>query len=124
MYKTVSRFLITTVMLVAFIGQALAFNTNVPCVTPVDSLSHNSSELVEQNELHTIKTERSEDCCGIKCCGVDCTCIINACSSIVYFNTGISSIKATEFSEIFYIQEFEQTNSISSLLYRPPIFTS
>jgi len=124
MFKAVSRVLVIAVMLVAFVGQAVAFNTSTSCETSIDSLSPNFSEIVKHIDSNSIDTDSPEDCCGIDCCGVDCTCIANACSSIVYVNTEVDSIKITAVSEAVYMQPSEQPHSMSALLYRPPIFAS
>jgi hypothetical protein len=124
MFKAVSRVLVIALMLVAFVGQAIAFNTSMPCETSVDSLSPNFSELVKHYVSKPIDTDNREDCCGIECCDVDCSCIANACSSLAYLNTEADSTKTAALSEVVYIQQFEQPKSISTLLYRPPIFTS
>lgn len=123
MFKAVSKILFIAVMLVAFIGQAIAFNTSMSCETSTDPLSHNFSEPVKHNDSNAIDTENSEDCCGIECCGVGCNCIANACSSFVYFNTEVDSTKTPALSEAVYMQQFERPKSISTLLYRPPIST-
>lgn len=124
MFKAVSRVLVIAMMLVAFVGQTMAFNTSMPCETSVDSIPPSFSELVKHYDSNPIDINSPEDCCGIECCDVDCTCIANACSSSVYFNTDIDSTKAVALSEIVYMQQFEHPKSISTLLYRPPIFTS
>jgi hypothetical protein len=124
MFKAVSRMLVTAVMLVAFVGQAITFNTSMSCETLEDSLSPNVSELVKHYDSNPINTDSSEGCCGIECCGADCNCITNACSSFVYFNTDVDSTKTATLSEAVYMQQSEQPKSIATLLYRPPIFTS
>jgi len=124
MFKEVSRVLVIAIMLIAFVGQAIAFNTSMSCETYVDSLSPNVSELIKHYDLKPMDTDNTEDCCGIECCGVDCTCIANACSSFVYFNTEVDSTKTADLSDVVFMQQFEQPKSIATLLYRPPIFTS
>lgn len=121
MCKAVLRIFIIAMMLVAFVGQAITFNTSMSCETSVNALSFDTNERVKHYDLNTTSPE---DCCGIECCGVNCTCIVNACSSSVYFNTVVHSAKIIILAEVFYMQQFEQLKSISTLLYRPPIFTS
>ncbi len=123
MLKVVSRVLIIAVMLISFVGQAIAFNTSMPCETSVDSSFPNFSELVKHYNSNLIDTDSPEDCCGIDCCSVDCICIANACSSFVYFNTEVDATKAAALSEVAFMHQSEQPKSISTLLYRPPIFT-
>lgn len=123
MFKAVSRVLFIAVMLASFVGQAITFNTSMPCETSVDSISPTFSELVQHFDSNPIDTNSQEDCCGIECCGVGCICIANACSSFVYFKTEIDSIRTAALSKAVYLQKSEQPNAISTFLYRPPIFT-
>jgi hypothetical protein len=124
MFKAVLKGLVITLMLIAFVGQAIAFNPSVTCETSVNLISPNFSERIKHFDSSSIDTDSSEDCCGIECCGVDCTCIANACSSLVDFNTEVDPTKTVALTEVVYIQQSEQPKSISTLLYRPPIFTS
>lgn len=124
MFKAVSRVLVIAIMLIAFVGQAIAFNTSMSCETSVDSLSPKFSELIKHYDLKPMDTDNTEDCCGIECCDVDCICIANACSSFIYFHTEVNSTKSTALSDVVYIQQSEQPKSIATSLYRPPIFTS
>jgi hypothetical protein len=124
MFKTVLRMFIIAMMLVAFVGQAISFNTAMSCETSENALSFDTSKQVKHYGLSKVSKANPEDCCGIECCDVNCTCIVNACSSTVYFNTVVHSAKITILAEAFYMQQFEQLKSIYPLLYRPPIFTS
>jgi len=124
MFKAVSRVFVIAVMLVAFVGQAITFNSSMPCETSVDTLSPSFNERVKHNDSNSIDTDSPEDCCGIECCDLDCMCIANACSSVEYFSIEVDSTKTAASSEVVYLQQFKQANSISTLRYRPPIFTS
>jgi hypothetical protein len=94
------------------------------CETTVDSLSPTLNELGKYYDSNTSDTDNLEDCCGIECCDIGCTCIANACSSFAYVNTDVDSIRIETLSEAVYRQTSEQTKSIATLLYRPPIFSS
>ena len=124
MFKADPRVLVIAVMLVAFVGQAIAFSTSMSCETSADSLYANFSEPVKQYDSKPIDTDNPEDCCGIECCDVDCSCISSGCSSLVYFHTEIELTETTALSEVVCMHQSEQLKSISTLLYRPPIFTS
>jgi hypothetical protein len=132
MVKSISRVLFIAVILFALVGQAIAFNTPMFIETSVDSLSPSFSKLVKQLDSNRIDTDihidSEEDCCVIDCCAefcdAGCTCIANACSSFFYVNTQVDSFKIAAVKESVYIQPFKQPNSIASLLYRPPIFSS
>ena len=119
MFKADPRVLVIAVMLVAFVGQAIAFNTFMSCENSADSLSANLSEPVKQYDSNPIDIDNPEDCCG-----VDCSCIASGCSLLVYFNTEVELIETAALSEVVYMRQSEQLKSISTLLYRPPIFTS
>lgn len=135
MFKAVSRVLFISVILIAFIGQVLAFNTAIPCETSRDSHSFSNTNKSENRTdtiiSHTsidiassINTEHSDDCCGIDCCDLDCTCMANACSSCIYFTIELDSLSAVASSEVVYIKQSDSPKTITTLLYRPPIFTS
>jgi len=59
MFKAVSRVLIIAMMLVAFVGQAITFNTSMSCETSVDYLPPNFSELVKHYDSSTVDTDSS-----------------------------------------------------------------
>lgn len=124
MCKAASKVLVIAVMLVAFVGQALAFNSAMPCETSGDAISLDVKELDKYLDSNQIDTDSLEDCCGIECCDLGCTCIANACSSFVYFNTEVYATKIGTLSEAINNQQSAQPKDISALLYRPPIFTS
>lgn len=125
MFKAVLRVLITAVMLVVFVGQAMAYNTSITCETSVVShASSNHNESVNHNDSKSTNTNSSVDCCDIDCCDVYCICIAHAFSYFAYFNIEVYSTKIAILSNTFYIQKSKQPISIPTLPYRPPIFTS
>ncbi|WP_159820945.1 hypothetical protein [Colwellia sp. 20A7] len=124
MFKAVSRVLFFVVMLVAFIGQVLAFNTSMACETSVESHSLIKNHKLENNDSSIIDTDSAEDCCSIECCDMDCICMAHVCSSSTYFSTNVGLNRTITVNETFYISNFEQPKSIVTLLYRPPIFIS
>jgi hypothetical protein len=144
MFKAVSRVLFLAVMLVAFIGQVLAFNTSMSCETSAgshslnknnhlaDSVSINTASIntasinaaLENNESNIKDTDSSEDCCSIECCDMDCVCMAHVCSSSTYFSTNVGLNNTVNVNEKLYTPNIEQPKSIITLLYRPPIFIS
>ncbi len=122
MLKAVSRVLVIAVMLISFIGQAIAFNASMSCETSVNSLSHNPTVLVRHYNSKALDTGNHQDCCGIDCCDIGCSCSANVCSSFVYFTAEVNLIKAPTASHIVDTQLFKQPKNFSALLYRPPIF--
>jgi hypothetical protein len=111
MLNVVSRGLVLALMLISLFGQVVAYTTSMPCETSVDSNADNF-------------TKASTDCCDIECCDVNCICIANGCSSFAYLQFEFGSTRIVMLSEALYIQQVEPINPVSSLLYRPPIFTS
>ena len=105
-------------MLFAFVGQVTAFTPNVACD---EESSIETTSLIEQIADHS---EEAIDCCGIDCCDSDCICATNACSTASFVNTEMSSSRFITLSESTFTYQSERPNSILTLLYRPPIFTS
>ncbi|TRX54506.1 hypothetical protein [Thalassomonas sp. M1454] len=139
MLKAISKVLVLTMMLVAFLSQAMAFNTSMPCETAEDehlnvvttSQKLNSNTAIDIESKYTISAhndsidpDNHDDCCGIECCDLDCSCIANTCNSVVYFNISLVTIKTITLDETMFLPELVQPNSVSTSLYRPPIFTS
>lgn len=146
MLKAISKVVVLTIMLVAFISQAMAFNTSMPCESADDehqnalATSQNLSPSVLTNKVltHSVSTDsvvkgsdstvidadNHGDCCGIECCDLDCGCITNTCTSVVYFTINAATIKAVALGENLYLQQLVQPQSLSTSLYRPPIFTA
>ncbi|MBQ4832878.1 hypothetical protein J8L70_06460 [Pseudoalteromonas sp. MMG010] len=126
MSKSLSKVLVVVAMLTAFLGQALAY-TAMPCEMSADShVSHMEMEQTSLNHLESMShgdmkisdTGNYQDCCS-----VDCTCPANACITITFLNT--NNVGLTDFlriREAMYLQKVEQPTSISTSLYRPPIF--
>lgn len=124
MFKAGSNALIIALMFIAFVGQSMTFNSSISCED--SALPHQStiSEQANHNDSTQIDTNNPEDCCGIECCDINCTCIFNACSSFVYFNTEISSTKTAVARKVIDVEQSKRLNAIATLRYRPPIFTS
>ena len=125
MSKSLSKVLVVIAMLTAFLGQALAY-TAMSCEMSADShASHmemehssmNHQESMSHGDMKTSDTGKYQDCCS-----VDCTCPANACTSITFLNTNVGSTDLLRVREAVFLQKVEQPTSISTSLYRPPIF--
>jgi hypothetical protein len=124
MFKPFSKVLVLAAMLIAFVGQALAYTT-MPCEMTVDShqshmtMDHSSPDSPKGMDHSKMKSSKStsEDCCD-----VDCVCPDHACSSVSLLISGYYTLGVMGFTEAAIIQVSEQPNSISTSLYRPPIF--
>ena len=111
-------------MLFAFVGQAFAYSA-MPC--EMSSGSHESHMNVNINmnmnmnmdhgDMNKSSNGQSEDCCD-----VECVCPTNACSSTTVLNSSIDSTDIQIFSESVAALQSKQPHSISTSLYRPPIF--
>jgi len=115
MSKAFSKVLVITLMLVAFVGQAFAYSA-MSCEMSLGSheshmnmehskMSHH--EGMEHGDMNKSSNGQSEDCCGV--------CPTNACSSTTVLSCQI-------FSESVAALQSKQPHSISTSLYRPPIF--
>ena len=145
MIKVVSNVLVQIVMLVAFVGQVMAYNTVTPCESSLEVLAslnhtniytgnfndHNANndnntdhDSANQDDSASIKSSSSPDCCDDDCCDAYCICIANAYSAFAYFNADITSAKIAVLAEAPYIELSAQPNTTANSLYRPPIIAS
>ncbi len=125
MFKPLSKVLVVVAMLIAFVGQAFAYSA-VPCEMSLGSheshmnmehskMSHH--EGMDHGDMNKSSNGQSEDCCD-----VECVCPTNACSSTTVLNSSIDSTDIQIFSEFVAALQSKQPHSISTSLYRPPIF--
>ena len=116
MSKAFSKVLVMTLMLVAFVGQAFAYSA-MPC--EMSSGSHESHMNMNMNhgDMNKSSNGQSEDCCD-----VECICPANACSSTTVLNSSVDSTDIQILSESVAALQSKQPHSISTSLYRPPIF--
>lgn len=118
MSKAFSKVLVITLMLVAFVGQAFAYSA-MSC--EMSSGSHESHMNMNMNmnhgDMNKSSNGQSEDCCD-----VECICPANACSSTTVLNSSVDSTDIQILSESVVALQSKQPHSISTSLYRPPIF--
>ncbi len=118
MSKAFSKVLVMTLMLVAFVGQAFAYSA-MSC--EMSSGSHESHMNMNMNmnhgDMNKSSNGQSEDCCD-----VECICPANACSSTTVLNSSVDSTDIQILSESVAALQSNQPLSISTSLYRPPIF--
>ena len=124
MFKAFSKVVVVTLMLIAFVGQALAYSA-MSCEMSSDyheshsDMSHSKMghhDGMNHGEMNESSNGQTEDCCGI-----DCACPANACTSTI----ALSSINSTDtplLSDSVNLHQSEQPKTIPSSLYRPPIF--
>ena len=118
MSKAFSKVLVITLMLFAFVGQAFAYSA-MSC--EMSSGSHESHMNMNMNmnhgDMNKSSNGQSEDCCD-----VECICPANACSSTTVLNSSVDSTDIQILSESVAAMQSKQPHSISTSLYRPPIF--
>ena len=116
MSKAFSRVLVITLMLVAFVGQAFAYSA-MPCEMSSGSHESHMNMNMDHGDMNKSSNGQSEDCCD-----VECICPANACSSTTVLNSSVDSTDIQILSESVAAMQSKQPHSISTSLYRPPIF--
>lgn len=116
MFKPLSKVLVVVAMLIAFVGQALAY-TAMSCEMSSGSHESHMNMNMDHGDMNKSSNGQSEDCCD-----VECICPANACSSTTVLNSSIDSTDIQIFSESVAALQSKQPHSISTSLYRPPIF--
>lgn len=122
MFKPISKLLIVTAMLFAFIGQALAY-ASMACEMTTEYESSQMSFTHEDMSHHEMMGhEIAQNQPMQDCCDADCTCPAKACSpvSVILESTMINDGFAAVYQIFPLIIEWPKP--ISSSLYRPPIF--
>ncbi|MDK2595605.1 hypothetical protein [Pseudoalteromonas obscura] len=124
MLKPISQVFIIIAMLIAFVGQAMAYNFTMSfeqASTSLD-LAQASQTLAD----HSGKTGASEtdDCCEVECCENDCVCPGNACVSLMYLSTDMQSAQVVKHSELVINIDIGRPIPMTDSLFRPPIFAS
>jgi len=116
MSKAFSKVLVMTLMLVAFVGQAFAYSA-MPCEMSSGSHESHMNMNMDHGDMNKSSNGQSEDCCD-----VECICPANACSSTTVLNSSVDSTDIQILSESVAAMQSKQPHSISTSLYRPPIF--
>jgi len=130
MLKLFSKILIVAAVLIAFVGQAFA-NTMMSCemsaestqsymVMDHSSMDHSSVDHSMMGE-HDM-TSKSDKQNHEECCGADCACPASACTTLTIVSSALQSANLVRLSEAVVFQLANQTKSIPSSLFRPPIF--
>lgn len=140
MFKPISKVVVVMTMLVAFVGQALAYSTmacemagdmhqahNMHQSTDVsaghDMMNHSehSSELTHEMMDHSSMVHDTMSDMQ-NCCGIDCMCPANACSSTPFISERNLLTPVGISSEALVSKPVAQPSAIPTSLYRPPIF--
>ncbi len=129
MVKALSKVFFVTAMLIAFIGQAMTFNTltsfeNACKDFPDFNISNDNNKNINKDDQPKTDSEAIDDCCDVECCDINCACSATACTTLMYLKSDIGANQIVSFNEPIPLPQSEQPNSITSLPYRPPIITS
>jgi hypothetical protein len=127
MFQSLSKIIVITLMMIAFIGQALAYaampchmitgdNTHEMHKSKPHSVMADHQQMMQENSMNHNMTENQN------CCDNECSCPSNACSSLLFVSV-ISSTTNINFS----FDKISYHDSIllpvhNKSLYRPPIF--
>jgi hypothetical protein len=131
MNMNVSKVLVVAVMLIAFVGQALAYSS-MSCEMSHESHMNMSHDSMDHSSMdHSSMDHASMDHSSVdqnsqnqheECCGSDCVCPDSACMSIIIVGSDPKTAYVACLSESVSFQPMNQTKSIPTSLYRPPIF--
>ena len=80
------------------------------------NMNHGTMNM-DHGDMNKSSNGQSEDCCD-----VECICPANACSSTTVLNSSVDSTDIQILSESVVALQSKQPHSISTSLYRPPIF--
>ncbi|SET05838.1 hypothetical protein [Thalassotalea agarivorans] len=132
--RTLNAFIVVA-MLVAFVGQALAF-TAMSCDMSSES-SHQSHQNMDHSAMghadmdhsmmdhstmnHGTMSNNSQNS-HEDCCGADCACPVAACMNISMVGSEPKTAYLARLSEAVFSPSVNHTTSIYTSLYRPPIF--
>ena len=126
MLKPVFKILVVTTMLLAFVGQALAYST-MSCDMADEShhqmMSHSSMNAAMMNNVdnHHRMMENSNITVMEDCCDIECKCPANACISITLVSSDHRYTKISTTIDKISSLDLMTPQSQTKSLYRPPI---
>jgi len=124
MLKSLSKLLFLITILVAFVGQTMAYHF----MASYDGTSEQHLKIQQQTFVNdNYSANASEDidgCCEVECCESECICPANACASMAYLGNSLPLSELVVLSEPPLSLTTKATHFIATSLYRPPIFTS
>ncbi|SEL88280.1 hypothetical protein SAMN05216262_1296 [Colwellia chukchiensis] len=122
MQKNSARILALLLMMVAFIGQTMTFNSSIPCQSSANTQLSTLNESLKQNDPSALTIENNEDCCGFTCCDLDCSCYANSCASLIFFTFNARTLKALSLTDAIASPYEASIKLFINSPYRPPIF--
>lgn len=143
MFKPASKVLVVVAMLIAFVGQALAYSamacemagdthqahmTHSSDVMDISDMNHegmNHESVVHESMGHHDHSQMVMDHAnansGEDCCGINCMCPANACTAFTFITERLDFNHSSIASEAPSLLTVAQPNSLPTSLYRPPI---
>ena len=145
MVNSLSKVLVVATMLIALVGQAFAYSAMSCEMTGASHGSHINMAADTHSDMnhdgmhhgvvdhdvidhgvvdHSLMNHDTADLSNTDedCCESECSCPASACTNLSIVNSEASSSAMIQISEAVSMQPTSQTKSISSSLYRPPIF--
>ncbi|WP_133471684.1 hypothetical protein [Paraglaciecola marina] len=123
MFKPLSKLLIITSLLIAFVGQAMgSYVVTFDDARTNQQVNTQQLDADEAGDNHGI-TEK-DDCCDVDCCEDQCFCPANACVAMIYLDNTVTQSCLKLISEFALPYTQKSPHYIATSLYRPPIFTS
>jgi len=124
MLKSLLKLLSMIILLVAFIGQTMAYHF----MESYDGFSEQRTKIQHQTFVDVNDSSNaSEDtdlCCEVECCESECICPANTCASSAYLDNSLPLSGVVFLSEPQFSLATKTTHFIATSLYRPPIFSS
>ncbi|AOT07637.1 hypothetical protein [Pseudoalteromonas luteoviolacea] len=119
MLKPVSHVLIIVAVLVAFIGQSLAYNFVMSFEQGLTLVADSDSQQILEGG-----TQNEDDCCEVDCCEDECICPSNACMTFAYVKPDNHSVSFSKYHHMLFNISREHPIKVQDSLFRPPIFAS
>jgi len=126
MSKSLSKLLFMILLLVAFVGQTMAYSimASYGSISEFQTSTQLQSSSTEHDEHSSAGSASDDDCCEVECCESECICPANACASMVYVDSYLPLSELAVITESLHLLSTQATFFIATSLFRPPIFTS
>jgi hypothetical protein len=126
MFNPLSKLLFMIILLVAFVGQTMAYSlmTSYDSISELKTRTQSQAVNTGHDEYMSAENTSEDDCCDVECCESECICPANACGSMVYLHSNLLLSDSVVISESLNLLSTQAALVIKRSLYRPPIFTS
>lgn len=125
--KSIKEAVLVTVLLLSFLGQAMAYSTMACDMSANSHTSMEHSSQKSMKSMHHDGVDHSNSNASVPassgdCCDIECLCPVTACTSISILCEIAGLTVINNHSDDIDFHQLEQLNSIPTSLYRPPIF--